>query len=47
MAMDNWYDLTISELSDLTDPATEKLMEAEQALPEPAFDDEDRETPER
>ena len=48
MAMDNWYDLTISELSDLTDPATEKLMEAaEQALPELAFDDEGRETPER
>ena len=35
MPMENWYDLTIRELSDLTDPATEILAEAEQALPEP------------
>lgn len=36
MPMDNWYDLAIRELSDLTDVATEKLAEAEQSLPEPA-----------
>jgi hypothetical protein len=36
MPMDSWYDLAIRELSDLTDPAKEKLAEAEQALPEPA-----------
>ena len=36
MPMDNWYDLAIRELSDLTDLAKEKLAEAEQALPEPA-----------
>jgi hypothetical protein len=44
MPMDNWYDLAIRELSDLTDPAKEKLAEAEQALPEPAPEAE--ETPE-
>jgi hypothetical protein len=44
MPMDNWYDLAIRELSDLTDPAKEILAEAEQALPEPAAEDE--ETPE-
>ena len=44
MPMDNWYDLAIRELSDLTDPAKEILAEAEQALPEPAPEDE--ETPE-
>ena len=42
--VDNWYDLAIRELSDLTDLAKEKLAEAEQALPEPAPEDE--ETPE-
>jgi hypothetical protein len=36
MPMDNWYDLAIRELSELTDLAKEKLAEAEQALPEPA-----------
>jgi hypothetical protein len=41
MPMDNWYDLAIRELSDLTDLAKEKLAEAEQGLPEP-----DEETPE-
>jgi hypothetical protein len=46
MPMDNWYDLAIRELSDLTDPAKEILAEAEQALPEPAPEDEDEETPE-
>jgi hypothetical protein len=49
MPMDNWYDLAIRELSDLTDLAKEKLAEAEQALPEPApealDDDETPETP--
>jgi hypothetical protein len=44
MPMDNWYDLAIRELSDLTDLAKEKLAEAEQALPEPEAEDE--ETPE-
>jgi hypothetical protein len=28
MHSDIWYDLAIRELSDLSDPATEKLMEA-------------------
>jgi hypothetical protein len=47
MPMDNWYDLAIRELSDLTDPAKEKLAEAaEQALPEPAPEVEEEETPE-
>ena len=46
MPMDNWYDLAIRELSDLTDLAKEKLAEAEQALPEPALDALDDETPE-
>ncbi len=45
MPMDNWYDLAIRELSDLTDLAKEKLAEAEQALPEPAPDALDEETP--
>jgi len=42
MPMDNWYDLAIRELSDLTDPAKELLAEAERALPEPEVE----ETPE-
>lgn len=46
MPMDNWYDLAIRELSDLTDLAKEKLAEAEQGLPEPAPEAEDEETPE-
>ena len=47
MPMDNWYDLAIRELSDLTDPGKENLAEAEQALPEPALEAEDDEsTPE-
>ena len=46
MPMDNWYDLAIRELSDLTDLAKEKLAEAEQALPEPAPEALDDETPE-
>ena len=47
MPMDDWYDLAIRELSDLTDPAKEILAEAaEQALPEPAPEDEDEETTE-
>lgn len=47
MPMDNWYDLAIRELSDLTDPAKEKLAEAaEQALPEPEPEVEEEETPE-
>ncbi len=47
MQMDNWYDLTIRELSELTDPVNEKLAEAALALPEPALEIEDEETPER
>ena len=36
MPMDNWYDLAIRELSDLTDLAKEKLAEAEdEETPEP------------
>jgi len=46
MPMDNWYDLAIRELSDLTDLAKEKLAEAEQALPEPAPEALDEDTPE-
>jgi len=46
MPMDNWYDLAIRELSDLTDPVTEKLAEAEDALPEPALEALDDENPE-
>jgi hypothetical protein len=45
MPMDNWYDLAIRELSDLTDLAKEKWAEAEQALPEPAPEALDEETP--
>ncbi len=45
MPMDNWYDLAIRELSDLTDPGKEKLAQAaEQALPAPEVEEE--ETPE-
>jgi hypothetical protein len=46
MPMDSWYDLAIRELSELTDPAKEKLAEAARALPEPALEAEDEETPE-
>ena len=47
MPMDDWYDLAIRELSDLTDPANEMLAEAEVALPEPAPEaEEDEEAPE-
>ena len=46
MPMDNWYDLAIRELSDLTDPGREKLAEAEQILPEPAPEALEGETPE-
>jgi hypothetical protein len=45
MPMDNWYDLAIRELSDLTDLAKEKWAEAEQSLPEPAPEALDEETP--
>ncbi len=46
MPMDNWYDLAIRELSDLTDPGREILAEAEEALPEPTLEDDDDEAPE-
>ena len=46
MPMDNWYDLAIRELSDLTDPGKERLAEAaEQGLPEPAPEVDEEETP--
>lgn len=41
MHSDIWYDLAIRELSDLSDPAKEKLAEAAaEALPEPDVEDE-------
>ena len=43
MSWDSWYDLTIRELSDLSDPAKEKLAEAAETLPEPAPEAEDEE----
>lgn len=46
MPMDSWYDLAIRELSDLSDPAKERLAEAEQALPEPDPETEAEEPPE-
>jgi len=45
MQMDNWYDLAIRELSELTDPVNEKLAEAVQALPDPTLEVEAEETP--
>jgi len=42
MHTDIWYDLAIRELSDLSDPATEKLVEAAaENLPVPAAEDEE------
>jgi hypothetical protein len=41
MHSDIWYDLAIRELSDLSDPAKEKLVEAAAAaLPVPDVEDE-------
>ncbi len=41
MHSDIWYDLAIRELSDLSDPATEKLVEAAaDSLPVPPTDEE-------
>ena len=41
MHSDIWYDLAIRELSDLSDPAKEKLVEAAaETLAEPDVDDE-------
>ena len=41
MHSDIWYDLAIRELSDLSDPATEKLVEAAaESLPVPGVEDE-------
>jgi hypothetical protein len=41
MHSDIWYDLAIRELSDLSDPATEKLVEAAAtSLPVPATNEE-------
>ncbi|HUM14409.1 MAG TPA: hypothetical protein VL086_01875 [Candidatus Nitrosotalea sp.] len=38
---DVWYDLAVLELSELSDPGREKLIEAEraQATPEPAAEE--------
>ena len=48
MQMDNWYDLTIRELSELTDPVQREAGGGRaMALPEPALEIEDEETPER
>lgn len=33
MQWDTWYDLSVRELSELTDPAKEKLSEAEETAP--------------
>ncbi len=33
MQWDTWYDLSVRELSDMTDPAAEKLTEAEETAP--------------
>ena len=41
MAWDNWYELAIRDLSDLSDPAKKLLAEAAELLPAPADDDED------
>jgi hypothetical protein len=46
MPMDSWYDLSIRELSELSDPVKERLAEAAKALPEPAPESEEEETPE-
>jgi hypothetical protein len=47
MQWDTWYDLSIRELSDLTDPAKEKLSEAEAEAagtpPDPSEPEEDDE----
>ena len=41
MQLDTWYDLAVRGLSELTDPAREKLAEAEDAaLPGSLLDDE-------
>jgi hypothetical protein len=49
MPWDSWYDLAIRELSELSDPAKEKLAEAAEVLPGPApeapDEEEARETP--
>ena len=33
MQWDTWYDLSVRELSEMTDPATERLTEAEDNSP--------------
>jgi len=45
MSWDSWYDLAIRELCDLSDPAKERLAEAERELAEAAPDGEEEETP--
>jgi len=45
MHWDVWYDLTVRELSDLSDLAKEKLAEAEKAQGPPAPEAEEPPTP--
>jgi len=45
MHWDIWYDLAVLELSELSDPAKEKLLEAEKAQGPPAPEDEEPPTP--
>jgi hypothetical protein len=45
MHWDVWYDLAILELSELSDPAKEKLVEAEKAQGPPAPEAEEPPTP--
>ena len=46
MQLDTWYDLAVRELSELTDPAAERLAEAEEVLSAlPGDSEEDEESP--
>jgi len=45
MHWDVWYDLAVLELSELSDPAKEKLVEAERAQGPPAPEAEEPPTP--
>jgi len=45
MHWDVWYNLAVLELSELSDPAKEKLLEAEKAQGPPAPEAEEPSTP--
>jgi hypothetical protein len=45
MHWDVWYDLAVRELSELSDPAREKLVEAEKAQGQPAPEAEEPASP--